>query len=170
MLTITPMKLAPFPTPNHLIEKWQRGDIEREEMQRLMKQHQQALLDEAEAYHRNPIAGYLEGLLNKRAAHLLIKAHGEAAIRELFLAISHLQNFPPSAYLWNADHWDISLHAFLRTRSTPVLRIREIMVKTTRAVLLIEHGSPKKSDTTRERITLKRDWQGDMEVTKRELL
>jgi hypothetical protein len=170
MLTIISVKLAPFPTPNHLIEKWQRGEIEREEMQRLMKQHQQALLEEAEEYHRNPIAGYLEGLLNKRAASILIKGHGEAAIREIFLAMSHLQDFPPSAYLWNADHWDVSLHAFLRTRSTPIFRIREIMVKSTRAVLLIEHGSPKKSETTRERITLKRDWRGDMEVVKRETL
>ncbi|YCM43497.1 hypothetical protein V2O64_19495 [Verrucomicrobiaceae bacterium 227] len=164
------MKLAPFPTPHHLIEKWQQGEIEREEMQRLMKQHQQALLEEADEYHRNPIAGYLEGLLNKRAAHLLIKAHGEAAMREIFLAMSQLQDFPPSAYLWNADHWDLSLHAFLRTRSAPVFRVREIMVKTTRAVLLIEHGSPKKSETIRERLTLKRDWRGDMEVVKRETL
>jgi hypothetical protein len=170
MLTNTSMKLAPFPTPNHLIEKWQRGEIEREEMQSLMKQHQLALLEEAEEYHRNPIAGYLEGLLNKRAANLLIKAHGEASIREILLAMSHLQVFPPSAYLWNADHWDVSLHAFFRTRSAPVFRIREIMVKSTRAVLLIEHGSPKKNETSRERITLNRDWRGDMEVVKRETL
>ena len=170
MLTIISVKLAPFPTPNHLIEKWQRGEIEREEMQRLMKQHQQALLEEAEEYHRNPIAGYLEGLLNKRAANLLIKAHGEASIREILLAMSHLQVFPPSAYLWNADHWDVSLHAFFRTRSAPVFRIREIMVKSTRAVLLIEHGSPKKSETTLERITLERNWRGDMEVVMRETL
>jgi hypothetical protein len=170
MLTNTSMKLAPFPTPNHLIEKWQRGEIEREEMQSLMKQHQLALLEEAEEYHRNPIAGYLEGLLNKRAANLLIKAHGEASIREILLAMSHLQVFPPSAYLWNADHWDVSLHAFFRTRSAPVFRIREIMVKSTRAVLLIEHGSPKKSETTLERITLERNWRGDMEVVMRETL
>lgn len=162
------MKLTPFPTPNHLIEKWQRGEIEREEMQELMKEHQLALLNEAEEYHRNPIAGYLEGLLNKRAARRLINDHGEAAIREIFLAISRLQDFPPSAYLWNADHWDVALHAFLRTRSAPVFRIRDIVVKSSRALLLIEHGSPKKSQTVRERLTLKRDWKGEMGVINRE--
>ncbi|MGC6565180.1 MAG: hypothetical protein ACON38_06150 [Akkermansiaceae bacterium] len=167
MLRLALMKLAPFPTPDLLIEQWQQGKIKREEMQRLMKQHQMALLEEAEEYHWNPIAGYLEGLLNKRAARLLIKSHGEAAIREIFLAMSRLQDFPPSAYLWNADHWDVSLHAFLRTRTEPVFRVREILVKTTRATLLIEHGSPKKSETTRERISLERNWKGEMEVTKR---
>ena len=161
------MKLAPFPTPNLLIEKWQRGEIEREEMQQLMKQHQLALLEEAEHYHWNPIAGYLEGLLNKRAARTLIANHGEAAIREIFLALSRMQDFPPSAYLWNADHWDIPLHAFLRNRSTPVFRVREILVKTTRAVLLIEHGSSKKAETTRERLFLNRNWRGELEPTQR---
>ena len=164
------MKLAPFPTPRLLIQQWQEGQIEREEMHRLMSEHHKVLLAEADDYHRNPIAGYLEGLLNKRAARILINEHGEAAIRELFLAMSHLENFPPSAYLWNADHWDVSLHAFLRTRTEPVLRVRESMVKTSRAVILIEHGSPKKSETTRERITFKRNWRGDMDVVKREEL
>lgn len=164
------MKLAPFPTPHHLVRQWQEGHIEREEMQRLMGEHQKVLLEEAEEYHRNPIAGYLEGMLNKRAARILIKEHGEAAIRELFLAMAHLPDFPPSAYLWNADHWDVTLHAFFRTRSEPVLRIRESLVKTTRAVILIEHGSPKKSETARERLTFRRNWKGEMEVVKRETL
>lgn len=164
------MKLAPFPPPNLLIEKWQRGEIEREEMQQLMKQHQLALLEEAEQYHWNPIAGYLEGLLNKRAARTLITNHGEAAIREIFLALSRMQDFPPSAYLWNADHWDIPLHAFLRNRSTPVFRVREILVKTIRAVLLIEHGSSKKAETTRERLFLNRNWRGELELTQRIIL
>ena len=66
------MKLAPFPTPPNLIRQWQEGEIEREEMQRLMGEHQKALLKEADYFHANPILGYIEGLRNKRAARRLV--------------------------------------------------------------------------------------------------
>ncbi len=164
------MKLSPFPSPPALIRQWQDGEIEREEMQRLMAEHQAALLEEAEQYYQNPISGYIEGLLNKRAARRLTMSHGEAAIRELFMALSWLDDFPPAAFLWNANHWDVSLHAFFRTRSEPVFRVREMMIKSSRAVILIEHGSAKKSEIRRERITFKRHWKGEMEVAKREAL
>ncbi len=168
MLAILLMKLAPFPTPRALIQQWQDGEIEREEMQRLMAQHQQALLDEAEEYYQNPIAGYLEGLLNKRVVKRLLASHREAAVRELFMALSWLDDFPPAAFLWNADHWDLALHAFIRTKSEPIFRVREMMIKSSRAVMLVEHGSRKKSQMRRERITFQRHWKGEMEVSKRE--
>lgn len=163
-----PMRLAPFPTPRSLMTQWQQGLIEREEMQRLMGEHQKAILKEADNYHFNPIAGYLEGLSNKRMARRLIQEHGEAAIRELLLAMSWLPDFQPSAYLWNADHWDVALHVFFRCKSRPLFRIRESMVRSSRAVLLVEYGSPKKSQMKRERVTFKRHWKGEMEVAKRE--
>ena len=162
------MKQAPFPTPRILVRQWQEGLIEREEMQRLMAEHQEAILREAEEYHRNPIAGYLEGLANKKMARHLIREHGEAAVRELLLAMSWLPDFQPSAYLWNADHWDVALPVFFRCKSGPVFRIKESLVRSSRAVLLIEHGSPKKSKTKRERVTFKRHWKGEMEVVGRE--
>lgn len=150
--------------------RWQEGEIEREEMQRLMMEHQAALLAEAEDYHANPVAGYLEGLTNKRMAKRLIKAHGEAAVRELLLAMSWLPDFAPAAYLWNADHWDMGLHVFFRSKSEPVFRVRESLIKSTRAVWLIEYGSAQKSRTKRERITFARHWKGAMEVVKREAI
>lgn len=168
MLSISPMKLAPFPTPRNLILQWQEGEIEREEMHRLMGEHQKELLKEADYFHFNPIAGYIEGLLNKRAARRLVREHGEAQIRELFQALSWLHDFEPGAFLWNADHWDVALHAFFRTRTEPVFRVRELMVKSSRAVMLVEHGSARKSETRRERLTFKRHWKGEMEVVKRE--
>lgn len=168
VLGVFPMKLAPFPTPRNLILQWQDGEIEREEMQRMMSEHQKELLKEADSYHFNPIAGYLEGLLNKRAARRLVREHGEAAIRELLLALSWLHDFEPGAYLWNADHWDVALHAYFRTKSEPVFRVRELMVKSSRAVMIVEHGSAKRSETRRERLTFKRHWKGEMEVVKRE--
>jgi hypothetical protein len=168
MLVIPPMKLGPFPSPRELMTRWQDGTIEREEMQRLMREHHLALLEEAEDYHANPVAGYLEGLVNKRMAKRLIRDHGEAAVRELLLAMSWLPDFAPAAYLWNADHWDMGLHVFFRHKSEPVFRVRESLIKSERAVWLIEYGSSKKSRVTRERVTFRRHWKGEMEVVKRE--
>ena len=50
MLILELMKLAPFPTPPNLIRQWQEGEIEREEMQRLMGEHQKELLKEGILY------------------------------------------------------------------------------------------------------------------------
>ena len=162
------MKLAPFPNPKSLIFQWQQGLIAREEMQRLMGEHQKAILKEANNNHFNPIAGYLEGLANKRMARRLIHNHGEAAVREVLLAMAWQPDFEPSAYLWNADHWDVALHVFFRCKSGPVFRVRESMIKSSRATLVVEYGSPKKSMTRRERVIFSRHWKGEMEVVKRE--
>ena len=164
------MKLSPYPNPRDLMSRWQSGKIERDEMQLMMAAHHQVLLEEADEYHQNPIAGYLEGLMNRRTAKRLVNDHGEAAVRELFLAMSWIPDFMPSAYLWNADHWDMELHVFIRTKSEPVFRVRESLVKSTRAVLLVEHGSAKKKEMERERMTFKRNWKGEMEMVAREKL
>ncbi len=163
------MKLAPFPTPDVLIRRWQDGEIEREELHELMAHHQRALLEEAEEARKNPIAAYVEGVMNKRVAKRLIRDHGEAAIRELLVAMAEMEDFAPAAYLWNADHWDVALHCFIRSKSAPVFRIKETMIKSGRAVILIEHGGGKKKDTLRERVSFKRHWKGAMRVEKREL-
>ena len=168
MLIAFDVKLAPFPNPKTLMQQWQDGEIEREEMHRLMGEHHKMLLEEAEEYHANPIAGYLEGLANKRMARRLIREHGEAAVRELLLAMAWLPDFEPSAYLWNADHWDVALHVFFRCKSAPVFRVRESMIKSSRAALVIEYGPPKRPKTRRERVSFRRHWRGEMEVVKRE--
>lgn len=159
------MKLAPFPNPAILIAKWQAGEIEREEMQRLMAEHQRALLDEAEEQRKNPFEAYWEGILNRRSARRLVKEHGESAVRELLLALSAVPDFTPSAYLWNADHWDVGLECFIRSRSEPIFRIKELMVRRDRALMLVEHGGTGKGELRRERVRFLRDWRGEMKVT-----
>ncbi len=134
------MKLPPFPNPRELVRRWEGGELEREEMQRLMREHQVRVLEEAEEYHRNPMRGWMETFVNRRAARKLVKEHGEGAVRELLVAMSWLEDFPPSAYLWNADHWDVSLHAFLRSKMEPVFRVKESWVRSGRARLLVEYG------------------------------
>jgi len=162
------MKLAPFPSPRTLVRQWEKGEIKREELHLLMAQHQTAILAEAEEEHANPIAAYLERMTNKRSAKKLINQHGEASLRELCLALSELPEFLPAAFLWNADHWDLPFHCFIRNKREPVFRIREVFLRSSRAIMLIEHGAAQKRRTTRERITLERHWRGEMKVVARE--
>ncbi|MDB4271732.1 hypothetical protein N9873_04100 [Akkermansiaceae bacterium] len=162
------MKLAPFPSPRALVRQWEKGEIKREELHALIAQHQAAILAEAEEERANPIAAYLDRLSNKRMAKKLINQHGEASLRELCLGLSELPEFLPAAFLWNADHWDLPFHCFIRHQKEPVFRIREVFLRQGRAMMLIEHGSAKKRETTRERITFERHWRGEMKVVSRE--
>ena len=49
-------------------------------------------------------------------ARRLIHNHGEAAVREVLLAMAWQPDFEPSAYLWNADHWDVACMSFFVAR------------------------------------------------------
>ncbi len=167
---ISAMKLAPFPSPRVLVLQWEAGEIKREELQRLMALHQAAILEEAEEERANPVASYVDRMMNKRMAKKLINAHGEANMRELCLALSEVPEFLPAAFLWNADHWDLPLHCFIRNKREPIFRIREVFVRSDRAMMLVEHGSSKKKETERERFHFERHWRGEMKVVKREVV
>lgn len=162
------MKLAPFPNPRDLIRQWENGEIERETLHLLMAQHRAAIIEEAEEERLNPIASYVDRVMNKRMAKKLINLHGEANLRELIFALSEMPDFLPAAFLWNINHWDLPLHCFIRNKREPVFRIKEVFVRSSRAMMLIEHGSAKKGETQREKIHFERHWRGEMKVTKRE--
>lgn len=162
------MKLAPFPNPRDLIRQWENGEIKRETLHTLMAEHQAAIIKEAEEERLNPIASYLDRVMNKRMAKKLINLHGEANLRELLLALSEMPDFLPAGFLWNINHWDLPLHCFIRNKRAPVFRIKEVFVKSSRAMMLIEHGSAKKKETQREKIHFERHWRGEMKVVSRE--
>lgn len=128
------------------------------------------LIAEMEAEHDNPRASFVDRLMNKRAAAKLIKAHGEAAIRELFSVMAEINDFPPALLLWNAGHWDVPLHCFIRLKREPVFRIKELRVRSRQATMIIEHGSAKKNETTREKLHFQRDWLERMTLARRETL
>ncbi len=161
----TLVKLAPFPSPRVLIRRWEAGEIKRDELQRLMAEHQRAILEEADEVLQNPVAAFVEGVWNKRVAKRLIQQHGEAAVRECFAALSEVEDFPPSAFLWNAEHWDVPLHCFIRTKRGPVFRVKEMKVRSDRTEVLVEHGEVKK--LLKERFVLKRHWKGELVVISR---
>lgn len=146
-----------IPTPNQLFALYERGEIEREELQALMAVHARELIGEMEEDYQNPAAAWMEGLLARRAAGRLTRRHGGRLVREVLIALGGVPDFPPVRHLWNAAHPDVPLHCFLRVRREPVFRILEMVHKSDTIEVLIEHGQSGRGRGTRQRFLLKRD-------------
>ena len=159
------LALEHLESPRKIFRLWHEGEIKREELQQRLAAHQRAILAEAEESRQNPIASYIEGLLTKRAAAKLIHQHGEANVREMLVALSELENFRLAAFLWNASHWDVPLHCFLRQKKAPVFRIKEMWVKSDRGEMLTQYGRPEA--LTHEQFRFSRHWRGHLEVVER---
>jgi hypothetical protein len=147
-----------IPTPSQIIASFERGEMEREEMQALMAVHARGLIQEMEEDYQNPAAAWVESLLARRAAGRLVKRHGAALLREVLSAIADLPDFPPAAYLWNASHPDVPIHCFFRIRREPVFRVLSLEIGPAGGVqILVEHGASAKGKTTRRSIVLARN-------------
>lgn len=156
--------------PNQLHRLFENGEIELDELQAKINEFAVELIAEMEEERSNPAASFIDRMMNKRAASKLIKEHGEANIREVLWAISEENDFAPALLLWNADHWDVPLHCFIRLKREPVFRIIALRILTRQATMSIEHGSAKKNETTREKLHFKRDWQQRMVLERREVI
>jgi len=156
-ILLTRTFFAMIPTPNQLIALFERGAIEREELQALMAVHARELIAEMEQDYQNPAAALLESMLARRAAGRLVRRHGSRLLREVLVALAALPDFPPARQLWNADHPDVPLHCFLRMRREPVFRILGIEPRADTLELLVEHGQAGRGRGTRRRFILRRD-------------
>jgi hypothetical protein len=150
-----------IPTPSQLFAQFERGEIEREELQALMAVHARELIAEMEEDRQNPAAAWIESLLARRAAGHLVRRHGGRILREVLAALADLPDFAPAKYLWNAAHPDLPLHCFLRMRRVPVFRIVRLEHEGEEIRLLIEHGEAGRGRATRREFLLKRgpDWR-----------
>lgn len=146
-----------IPTPNELFARFERGEIEREELHALMALHARELIGEMEEDYRNPAAAWMEGLLARRAAGRLTRRHGGRLVREVLIALGGVPDFPAVRHLWNAAHPDVPLHCFLRIRREPVFRILEMTHKSEDIMVVIEYGQAGRGKGTRRRFLLKRD-------------
>jgi hypothetical protein len=158
---------TPTRTPSQLFRLFARGQISREEFHAAMAEHAGLLIAEMEEEHRNPVAAYFERMRNRRLAARLVRRHGEAAIRAAFAALAETPDFPPARFLWNAWHWDVPLHCFLRSGREPVFRVLRFASKRMSAELVVEYGAPHDRRTTREGFTLNRDEHGKLTVRER---
>jgi len=153
-----------LPNPHEIFASFEKGEIEREELQSLMALHARELIQEMEEDYQNPATALIENLLARRAASKLIKRHGEKCVREILFCLSGKPNFPPASYLWNANHPDLPLYCFLRMRRTPVFRLLEVEIAGRDVNVVVEHGSPKNAETRKEKIRMVRDDQWKLKI------
>ncbi|MEO0446928.1 MAG: hypothetical protein AAF191_12715 [Verrucomicrobiota bacterium] len=154
----------PLRTPTQLFRLFEAGELSRLELHAAMARHAKAIIEEMEEERRNPLAAYFEYLLNDRAARRLSKEHGEAVVREILTSLAEVPEFPPAIYLWNAEHRDVPLHCFFRTRRGPIFRVRRMESDRMRAMIEVEYGMAKSRREFREVFLLKRNWCGELQV------
>ncbi|MGE9266921.1 MAG: hypothetical protein ACQKBY_02395 [Verrucomicrobiales bacterium] len=157
-------------TPNQLYRRYEAGEMEFDEVVEKINEFALDLIEEMEEERGNPVASYVDRLLNKRAAAKLVKEHGEAEVRETLVALSELEDFEPALLLWNADHWDVPLHCFIRLKREPVFRLTKLRVRSREVRAEFEYGAAKRGKATRERVLLKRNWKERLVVEEREVL
>lgn len=162
------MKRQNIPSPNRLSQWYQTGKITRPQWLEGMRQHFLIALKEISEDRSDPKRAILETWRCKNAARRLTRHHTESELREVFMSLSELDDFPPSNYLWNADQLDIPLHCFLRERRAPVLRFPKIEIRRLTADLIIEYGGIKTKERICEVISMRRNWRGTMIVDSRE--
>lgn len=158
------------PTPRQLFRLLDQGAITREQFREAMAVHTRQIIGEMEEAQRNSFASWVETLRNKRAAARLIHRHSETLVREIFVALSELPDFPVANWLWNADSPRVPLHCFLRSRHEPVFRVLQITSVPMEWTVTVEHGSAVRGKTMREKFIITRDRLGAMFVQERDML
>lgn len=146
----------PLPLPPELFARFERGEIDRDELHRLMATHAREIIEEMEEDYRNPVAAWWETVMARRAMHRLIRTHGSTLIREVLIALSSL-DFPAARYLWNAAHPDVPLACFLRMKKTPVFRLLALRQSGNRCVVTIETTAESTGMIAKHSIVLVRD-------------
>lgn len=161
-----PMPAAPF-TPRELFARFDRGEIERDELHALLALCARELIDEMEEDYQNPAAALLETLLARRAIRRLLRHYDRNLIREVFVAVSNLVDFPPARYLWNASHPDVPLHCFLRMRRAPMFRIKSLRtIAHQRYELVCSFSTAEQSRRVTQSFVLTRDSDWRLQITK----
>ncbi len=151
-----------LPTPAQLFRQFEEGRITHEYFRTAMSLHQRLLLEDIEEARRDPDLSWFDEVLNRRAARHLEKTYGEDVVRETLVALSEVPDFPPAVQIWNAGHKLVPLYCFLRMKRAPVFRVISMDVLPQMIVVVVEHGSAKKSESTREEITLRRNRHGQL--------
>lgn len=150
-----------IPTPIEIFRRFERGEIERDEMQALMALNARELIAEMEEDRMNPAAALLEQLLCRRAASKWVRHLGGRLVREILQALSEVDDFPPARRLWNASHPDVPLHCYFRIRREPVFYFSSVERQGGRIIVETRHGSANKKTSEARRFTLTRgpDWK-----------
>lgn len=158
---------APLLPPHRLLARYREGSITFEEWQEGMQKQCDMALKEAEEDYESPKLALLESWRCKNAARKILRNNTDVAIREVLVALSSLDDFPPAIYLWNADNRQSPLHCFLRESRLPVIRFPKLTIRNVSASLEIEYSGTKHRKLTLEKIVLRRNEKGEMIIESR---
>jgi len=162
--TALPVFEMTIPPPHQIFVQYERGEIEREEMQALMALHARELISEMEEDYQNPAAAWIEQLLSRRAGSKWVKRHSNRLLREVLSALADVPDFPLARYFWNAMHPDVPIHCFFRIRREPVFQIRALDLKGETVRATIEYGVVKGEKPVKREFVFRRDDQWQLKV------
>lgn len=155
-------------SPNRLFALYDAGEITRDQWREGMRQHFLLALREIEEERSDPKLALMERWRCRSTAKRLLKDHTEAELREVFMALAEIDDFPPATYLWNADQLETPLYCFMREKREPVLRFIKLRISRMTASVTIEYGGLNANERVQERITMRRDWRGVMVLESRD--
>lgn len=158
------------PSPRQLFHLLDTNRITPEQFRDSMAYHAREMIEEMEEDHLNPAAAFIEQMLCRRAVSKLLKHHEESLVREVLLALSELNDFPPGRWLWNAGHPHMPLHAFFRSKRDPVFRIVTLDAAPQHVMVVVEYGVTGYTHPKKEEIHLRRDRRSQLGVERRRLL
>lgn len=156
-----------LPTPPMLIRQFERGLLTREELHEKMAVHARQLIEEMEQDYTHPLEGLVERWRNQHHASRLSSKHGERRVREVFHALSEVDDFFPASLLWNASHFHVPLHCFIRMQRAPTFRVKKLSTTPSSATIEVEYTRHANDIRTRETFHLVRNRKWMLEVVKR---
>jgi hypothetical protein len=157
-----------LPSPPKLIEQFENGLIDRAELQAMMALHARALIAEMEWEYEFPLETRIDQWRNRHHANRLAAKHGERRVREVFHALGQMDDFLPAALLWNASHFHVPIHCFIRCRRAPVFRVKKMESTAVSATLWVEYNEYEGQELIKEKIHLERNRKWILEVISRE--
>jgi hypothetical protein len=150
------------------MQQFEHGVIDRVELHEKMALHARALIEEMEIEHQHPLESLWEQLRNRHHAVRLSAKHGERRVREVLHALGELDDFIPAALLWNAAHFHVPLHCFIRCKRAPIFRVKKMTSTAMSVTVWIEYNEQEGEEIFREKIHLMRTRKWQLEVASRE--
>lgn len=156
-------------TPPKLMQQFEEGVIDRDELHTQMARHARVLIEEMVQERENPLETLWEQWRNRHHGSRLSAKHGERRVREILQALGDLEDFSPASLLWNAGHLHVPLHCFLRCKRAPIFRVKQMKSTVVDATLWVEYNEFDGGEITTEKIYLQRNRKWVLEVVKREV-
>lgn len=157
-----------LPTPPQLLQRFENGLIDREELHAMMAMHARALIAEMELEREYPLESRLEQWRNRHHAARLSARHGERRVREVLHALSAIEDFFPANLLWNAAHLHVPLHCFIRSKRAPIFRVKKMNTSAASVTVWLEYNVVDGGEIIKEKIHLLRNREWILEVVKRD--